>query len=186
MNSADIAPAIARLSNVLRAASIPFHLTGGIVASYYGQPRMTLDIDVVVRLKDTADTARLVDALKPFFYVDEQAVLISIRSNHMFQALNNETLLKIDFHVGERIPGELERSVTTELFPGIHVPIASPEDAVISKLLWNAMGSERSWNDALHIVRRQTGLDRSLLAALADTLKVSEQLERLMAEAGAD
>lgn len=186
MKASDVEVVLARLTSILESIAIPYHLTGGIVASYYGQPRMTLDIDVVVRLKDKADTQRFVEFLRPCFYIDDASVQSSIRSNQMFQALDNETLLKIDFHVGERIPGEFERSVSTELFRGILVPLASPEDAVISKLLWNAMGSERSWNDALYIVRRQPGLDRSLLAALADTLKVSEQLARLMDEAGAE
>ena len=32
-------------------------------------------------------------------------------------------MIKIDFHVGEKIPGELGRSTTREIAPGLFAPV---------------------------------------------------------------
>lgn len=39
------------VSEKLEAAHVPFMLTGSFAMAYYGQPRMTRDIDLVVYLK---------------------------------------------------------------------------------------------------------------------------------------
>jgi hypothetical protein len=142
---------------------------------------MTLDLDLVVRFDDEATLNALIHSLRDEFFIDAESVHSSIRSNQMFQALDNETYITIDFHVGERIPGELERSVPTEIFPGITVPFASIEDSLLSKLIWYSMGSERSWQDALYIVHRQRRkLDVQLLTQLAESLDLSRELSRLL------
>ncbi|MBM3290955.1 MAG: hypothetical protein FJY92_12465 [Candidatus Hydrogenedentes bacterium] len=63
------------------------------------------------------------------------------------------------------------------------VPIASPEDSLISKLLWYAMGSDRSWDDALRIARRQRGMRMELLRDLAARHNLASELDRLLKEA---
>jgi len=57
--------------------------------------------------------------------------------------------MKADFHVGESVPGELERSREATLFEGLTVRLVSKEDAIISKLLWLQRGSAKSRNDVL-------------------------------------
>jgi len=41
---------VARISNTLTSLKIPSHLTGDLVTSYYGDPRFTQDIDIVVHM----------------------------------------------------------------------------------------------------------------------------------------
>lgn len=106
------------MATALTSLGVPFHLTGGLASSYYGEPRSTRDADSVVRL-EAAEGSRLVRVLSGPLLIEAAAVREAIRANGVFQALDVETLMKADFHVGERIPGEHRRSVlTTRVLPG--------------------------------------------------------------------
>lgn len=59
----------ARLLEPLRQAGIPYMVTGGLAAIVYGEPRLTNDVDIVVRL-DPADAERLAASFpQPHRYV---------------------------------------------------------------------------------------------------------------------
>jgi hypothetical protein len=168
MSGGELAETVQRVVRVLKELGTRFHLTGGIVASYYGQPRMTVDIDVVIALDEAIGPDAVVSTLEHAFDIDSESVRSSLRSHEMFQALDRETYLKVDFHVDARIPGEFDRSAVTQIFPGVTAPIASPEDAILSKLIWYRMGSDRYWQDALYMIRRQgDNLNIHLLTQLA-------------------
>lgn len=51
---------LTKLTSVLERFGIRYHLTGGVTAVAYGEPRMTQDLDVVI---DSAATARQRDAV---------------------------------------------------------------------------------------------------------------------------
>jgi hypothetical protein len=61
------------ISERLRAADVPFMLTGSFALGYYGKPRMTSDLDFVVALMERHVDA-LVSAFSTDFYIDEDAV----------------------------------------------------------------------------------------------------------------
>jgi len=66
-------PTLTKLVEVLRRIGIRFHLTGGITAVAYGEPRMTQDLDLVI---DAAATTRhrddlLVALVEAGFYLEE-------------------------------------------------------------------------------------------------------------------
>ena len=65
------------------------------------------------------------------------------RVDGLFQAIDQQSMIKIDFHVGGSIPGELDRSTQREIAPGLIAPLVSKEDAIVSKLLWIKQGSHR-------------------------------------------
>ncbi len=54
------------VSERLESARLPFMLTGSFAMAYYGRPRMTRDLDIVVSLNDE-DVIGLVAALAPDF-----------------------------------------------------------------------------------------------------------------------
>jgi hypothetical protein len=60
------------ISKRLRAADVPFMLTGSFALGYYGKPRMTRDLDFVVALMERHVDA-LVSAFSTDFYIDEDA-----------------------------------------------------------------------------------------------------------------
>ena len=47
----DLKITLRDLTVVLKELQLSFHLTGGLASSYYGEPRFTQDIDIVIRLQ---------------------------------------------------------------------------------------------------------------------------------------
>ena len=158
-------PEDSELQRVLRSATsaldqlgIEYHVTGGLASSYYGEPRFTQDIDFVLRV-ELDQLAALVAALDPEYLVDLDRARRAVRGRAMFQALHRELVIKIDFHVGESLPGELRRSRRIALFPGVEVPMVSKEDALLSKLLWIKQGSSKSRDDVIGMLMDPTPFD---------------------------
>jgi hypothetical protein len=170
---------IGRIALLLRESSIPFHLTGGLISSFYGEPRLTQDIDVVLRLGPGGQLDSLVLALQKDFFIDEIAAANAVLEQRMFQALDRKTMIKVDFHVGEMIPGELDRSRNEEILPGISTKIVSKEDAILSKLLWIKKGSHKSRQDVQMMLSRKGPLDSDYLNRQAIALGVIDLLREL-------
>ena len=75
------------------------YLIGGSLASaLYGEPRATLDADVVadLRIEHAAPLAR---ALSGEFYMAQDAVLEAIRAQHGFNVIHLATSFKVDIFV---------------------------------------------------------------------------------------
>ena len=159
-----------------------FHFTGGLVSSLYGEPRFTQDIDIVLRLAPgSPDLEPLLDRLSADFTLDKDVARDAVRRGSIFQALDSDTLLKIDFHVGEAIAGELDRSRVNELLPGLAVPIVTKEDAILSKLLWIRKGSHKSRQDVIAMLSRPEPIDNLYLEEQAGRLSVVDLLTELRA-----
>ena len=85
----------------------------------------------------------------------------AIERNGLFQAIDELSMIKIDFHVGEKIPGELSAAIVREIIPGLMAPLVSKEDAILSKLLWIQTGSHKSRHDVIEMLKRDEDLDRA-------------------------
>ena len=49
----------------------------------------------------------------------------AIERHGLFQAIDEQSMIKIDFHVGEKIPGELQRGTRREIAPGLFAPLVA-------------------------------------------------------------
>ena len=166
----------------LRAASVPYMISGSTAMNFYARPRMTRDIDIVIELPVEAVT-RLVDALSDDFYVDDDVARQAARGRSMFNAIHNELMVKIDFIVRKNEPyRETEfrrrralRLGDAELF------VVAPEDLVLSKLLWSEeSGSEMQTADIRNLLDGEA-LDERYLLDWATRLGVIERLDALRA-----
>jgi hypothetical protein len=156
---------------------IPYHITGGLAASFYGEPRFTQDLDLVIRLSpNSVEAGALLQGLSTRYLVDRVSATDAIRRQSLFQVLDQERVLKIDLHVGEKIPGELDRSTRRELFPGLVVAMVAKEDAILSKLLWIQQGSSKSRRDAIQMLRGADDVDRSYLRLQSARLGLASEL----------
>jgi len=113
-NQRDFFELVREITAILQDLEISHHLTGGLISSYYGDPRFTQDIDLVVKL-DAASAISISSRLARSFQIDLDSVLDAAENQGMFQAYDPERFIKIDFHVGEEIPGELSRTRRVEL-----------------------------------------------------------------------
>ena len=169
---------------IFRNHDIRFHLTGGITSVYYGEPRMTQDIDIVV--DNTQMTSHLGSVLESFessdFFFDADSIAAAVENHGMFQLLDGVESLKLDIYPRELIPGELTRSVMVEVFEGVNLPIASRPDAAVSKLVWVSKGSHKSRRDLRQIHRSAPAQDRQQIEELADQLQLKSLLQELLTE----
>ena len=169
---------------ILESHQVRFHLTGGITTVTYGEPRMTQDIDLVI------DNSRIARCVEPFlealsaseFMFDPLSIRTAIETKQMFQLLDTVEILKLDVYPREMIPGELDRSVITEVFEGRHLPIACRADAALSKLFWIAKGSQKSRRDLRQIMRLAAEPDRQIISQMATQLELQSLLEEVLAE----
>ena len=139
----------------LERAGIPYMLTGSIALSYYAQPRMTRDIDLVAELSGR-DSKAVAALFAPDYYVAEADVGRAIATGGMFNVLHLGKLVKLDFIVRKDTPyrrQEFERRRRVPM-PGFEAWIVSREDLILSKLAWaKDSGSEMQLRDVRALLR---------------------------------
>lgn len=160
------------VSSRLESAGIAFMLTGSTAMNYYAQPRMTRDIDLVVKLAaEQIDV--VVDIFKEDYYVDRLAIRKAIAQRSLFNLIHNETIIKLDCIMLKDNPYRQEefsrrRKVTLGNF---QTWIVSREDLILSKLYWaRDSRSELQFRDIKNLLT--SDCDMSYLQTRAETLGV--------------
>ncbi|MCX6550101.1 MAG: hypothetical protein NTY02_03665 [Acidobacteria bacterium] len=176
------------VSRLLDEMNILHTIGGSIASSFAGEPRSTLDIDIVAALEGRHVEA-LVAAFSPEFYVDADALRRAVRTRSSTSLIHQRTQLKVDLFVAGGTPldaSQLARRLRVDLGNGRHLFVHPPEDILLQKLHWYRRGgevSDRQWRDIAAIVAVQAGrLDRAYLRESADVLGVSDLLERALGE----
>ncbi len=149
----------------LDEARIPYMLTGSLAMSHYAEPRFTRDVDVVIELS-APDVQRVAGLFDDDFYVDPEAMAAAVTREGMVNLIHTATIVKVDFIMRKSSGHHVEefqrrRSVIME---DTSVWIVSPEDLVISKLLWLQQGgSDIHRRDIAALLASGTSIDRSYL-----------------------
>ena len=177
-------PTLLKLVAVLDRFRIRFHLTGGITSVAYGEPRMTQDLDLVLdRDRVLAVQDEFLSALSDArFRFEEQTARRAIESRQVFQLLDVDQVIKLDLYIRCLIPGELDRSVRTELFPGVELPIVARTDAALSKLIWIQQGSHRSRRDLRRILAGATPEEVATVRCTAGEMSLGNLLDEVLDE----
>ena len=142
----------------LQRAGIRYIITGSVAAIFYGEPRLTLDIDLVVFLNDL-DISRLAGIFPPDdFYVPPPEIIAAEArraSRGHFNILHLPTGFKADFYLTGR--DELEawafRAKRQVQFEGETVVFAPPEYVIVRKLeYYRQGGSDKHLRDMRSIL----------------------------------
>ncbi|MEE9320085.1 MAG: hypothetical protein V3U76_06530 [Granulosicoccus sp.] len=166
-----------KVTRVLDECGIAYMVSGSTALNFYARPRMTRDIDLVIELRETGVLA-LVGALVGEFYVDEDSVAGAVSNQSMFNAIHNDTLVKVDFIVRKDEPyrkTEFERRRSVMLGTAQIMAVA-PEDLILSKLLWSADTLSTMQTDDIRNLLSSAELDQRYLDHWAQALGVSERL----------
>ncbi|MDR1964559.1 MAG: hypothetical protein LBQ50_12330 [Planctomycetaceae bacterium] len=175
----ELAELAQKIGTILEQHGIRYHLTGGVVAAYYGEMRNTQDVDIVIDMAACRNLSALFNDLKKVFLIDKTTFNEAIRLKSMFQVLDIETMLRADIYTASVLPDSFEHIVSADIVDDIYLPIASPEDSILSKLVWIKLGSGRSRKDVVAMLRVQTNLDNEYLETTAEKLGVTEILKEL-------
>lgn len=158
----------------LARVDIPYMVTGSIALNYYATPRMTRDIDIVVKLSpDGVD--RIVEAFRDDFYTDRTMIEDAVKTRGMFNIIHRAFVIKVDFVV--RKDSEYRREefarrkrVTVE---DTAFFLVAPEDLILSKLEWaKDSRSERQLEDVCNLLASVPDLDKEYLARWAERLSL--------------
>lgn len=175
------------LFRALETLRVPYVLVGSVASSAHGEPRATMDIDMVAQISEEV-LDRLATELGAEFYFDVETARDQIRRGMPFNIISNRDVTKFDFFPAQRDAfglAQLARAgrADIEFLSGMEVPVASPEDVVLAKLRWYDQGgrtSERQWSDILGVLRVQgERIDWAYIEEWAPRLGVADLMAKL-------
>ena len=173
---------LGRVIAALNASGVEYMLTGSYASNVYGRVRSTFDADLVVAL-ESAQLSRLLESLGQGFYTDARTMKEIREAGGQFNAVHKTSGLKIDFYLPRDAHDRetLGRRRMHRLW-GQAVPVISPEDLILAKLLWaREGGSARQVEDARGVYEVQKDrLDLAYLKARAETLSIQESLRAIL------
>ncbi len=184
----DVLAVALDVAQQLEAAAVPYVIGGSLASSVHGEPRATLDVDLVADLR-VSTVSRVVAALARDYYVDADAARDAVRLGTTFNLVHLQAGVKVDVFVAGDDAFDHERLRTR-----VAVPVPPPatgslwldtaEHTLLRKLEWYRRGgevSERQWRDVAAIVALQEdALDRTVLNRWAPVLGVSDLLARCL------
>jgi hypothetical protein len=167
----------------LESAGLAYMVSGSTALSFYGRPRMTRDIDVVIEL-GLDDVAKLDFLFAPDFAVDREEVADAVRRRSKFNLIHVDTVVKIDFIVRKDAEYRRTEFARRRAFnqDGQRIWVVSPEDLVLSKLAWaKDSHSEFQLRDVRGLLELQLTLDWAYLETWARVLGVEGLLAQVRA-----
>jgi hypothetical protein len=176
----------------LEQLEVEYYVGGSVASGVFGEPRQTLDADIVAALFGR-HVPLLAERLRSEFYADEPAMLRAIEQQSSFNLIHLQTMVKVDVYVSWRSDfarSQFARRIRTNLSTEspLKVYLASAEDTILAKLDWYRRGgcvSDRQWRDVLGVLKVQAdALDRGYLRDWAQRLNLTDLLRRALDDAG--
>ncbi len=176
---------------VLERCGLRYVVGGSLASSVSGEPRSTIDIDMMVEMTAGAIPC-IVQELGADFHADPDGFARAIRDRSSVNVIHLQSATKVDLFVMGALaiePRQMDRRRAVRLGDDAAATlyVYTPEDILLQKLHWSVLGrgvSERQWRDILAIIAVQADrLDLGYLRAAAAEIGLSDALERSLAEA---
>jgi hypothetical protein len=182
---------VVRVTTALETCGIPYSVGGSLASSVSGEPRASIDADIVVDM--TAPQAlALAETLGHEFYAERDALERAVAERSTVNLIHQPSSVKVDLFVARSLLDwrQLERRTRVHIteHPDRSIFMHTPEDIVLQKLHWFRLGgevSDRQWRDVLSVVLVQgRRLDRAYLEATAAEVGLSDLLARAFDQGG--
>ena len=179
-----------QVAAALERCGVRYLIGGSLASSVAGEPRSTMDVDLVVALTQ-ADVTPFLANLGDGFYADEETLRRAVQARSSANVIHRATSTKVDLFVLGGTPlddQQMERRVRLQVAsaPDRFLYVYAAEDILLQKLRWYRLGNEvsdRQWRDILGIVGVQgQRLDLPYLRRGAHTLGVTDLLDRALGE----
>jgi hypothetical protein len=127
----------------LEEMNIPYAIGGSVASIAYGEPRATLDIDVVTSMEPSIVDAFCGRFSPDDFYVDADAATQAVDEGGQFDIIHGASGHKIDVFSDRQdkvARSQIERGRTLPALPGLTAVFSPPEELVVKKLQYYRMG----------------------------------------------
>lgn len=167
----------------LKSANVPYMITGGAAVGFWGHIRTTMDIDILIQIH-SEQVDSLLSSIEREAYINIEEAKKAILDKSIFNIILDETCFKIDLIPLKEDSYEIKKfSNRVKMnFQDKEIYVISPEDLIISKLLWSksAGGSERQIKDCESIYRLNSEiLDLDYLERWVKLLGIEKEFNKL-------
>jgi hypothetical protein len=171
---------------VLERLEMPYMVVGGYAATLHGEPRLTLDVDIVVDMRREHINAFVAAFPSPDYYVSEESIRDSLARRYPFNVIESATAAKVDF---VPLPRDaftrmaFQRRQRVEYGPeGRTAAFILPEDLVVAKLIAHRnTESDRHLRDARGVLIIKWGdLNLDLIRQTARAAGVLEAFDMIL------
>ena len=179
---------LAQIAKVLEKTGIPYLVTGGMAVVAWGRPRYTADIDTVIELHDEniEILAKALMGLGKAGYISTDAMKEALRFRSEFNFVDGNTGMKVDFWISkndEFARSQFKRRIAQDVY-GTEVYFSSPEDLILSKLLWYKLSSSNRHLEDIESIFAvsEDKLDHKYLATWSQKLGAFDLLSPFLKE----
>lgn len=193
MSKSEIINALHPIVELLEELKIPYYIGGSVASSALGISRSTMDVDVITDF-NPAVIKNLVQRLSKEYYIDGEMIRDAFEHKSSFNIIHNSTSYKIDFFISktsdyqQTIFDRIIRKKFVDQNETIEIFICSPEDVILTKLIWykeRGGVSEKQWSDILGVLKVQKNqLDMNYLDYWSEKLFVNVEFLKAKSEAG--
>jgi len=142
---------------VIEGLGLRYFVTGSTVTIFYGEPRLTNDVDIVVELPESVVS----DFCRAFgpddYYLSEDAARQAVRAKSQFNIIHSASGIKVDVIIPQSTAfdaSRFSRRRRIHALEGCDVYFASPEDAIIKKMVYYSEGgSEKHLRDITGVLK---------------------------------
>ncbi len=161
---------------------IEYFLVGSLASMYYGRPRFTNDVDLVVKINACqAFTFENLFDLEDYYCPPHEIISDEVLRGGSFNLIHQASGIKIDIVLLKKsvfYQTEFSRRRKVQLLPDFTAYIASPEDIIIKKLDFYREGeSEKHLIDIRGIVL-ETEIDKTYLNEWIVKLGLTEEWKK--------
>lgn len=161
--------------SVLERLGLRYFVTGSTVTIFYGEPRFTNDIDIVVDLPERAVAELCRQFPEDDFYVSQDAASEAVRRRAQFNIIQPRSGLKVDVIVpsaSEFNRARFSRARRVQAGEDWDASFSSPEDAIVKKMeFFRDGGSDKHLRDITGVLKTSASeIDLAYIDRWATTL----------------
>ena len=185
MEQSELLRAFTRILEQLR---LRYFVTGSVATIFFGEPRFTNDIDIVVDLP-ASRIREFCGAFSPDeFYISEETVQRAVAKKGQFNVIHPASGLKVDVMIPKEDAFNRSRFARVRRLrpaPDYDAAFASPEDVILKKLEYHRDGgSDKHLRDIAGILKISVEqVDLAYISEWSSLLGLTEIWEKVRAAA---